>query len=561
MTKCEAFLYTGQEDDIPADVSHIKFHPSVIEIQSKTCQQRAALKRVEFPDTSNLQVIGSFAFSRCWSLKKAAIPSTIQVIGENAFASCWELCSLELPEGRPNTRGASTCTLLSNGCRISSCSFPPPLTIQNAAFSLCRSLRNIALPTNHITVGDAAFVGCTDLQKIFPHDLTQALTHRLDDLPIHRLCYYQSYHPTAITIQRLRKAIDCKQDCFGGGGGGCTIMDAIRRILTPKPNLFSASSCTGTSLVDNQRQDCFGMTPLHILACSSKQSIQLYDLLIQEDPLDLITKDKWGDLPIHYAYMTEAPMEIVEFLLNSQQYAFPDHCMEWEIMIEKLCVNHTSLESIEMILTSQKSVFPEQKINVKLLLQNSYKFWKTVPLSIIRLLIQHQESTFPEQRLVWKRLFRRLKRTAHALKDLCVLKIQFLLHKSIGQRMELLGIQEWQKDMEYEIHQLPQQQYNLAEKKKYMDRILSKLAKYEQREIAALLELVLWKMKLQEEEEEELAHSHETKRDLSTKDQRRLCHVNCKANVVISNVLPFFGDGKKKRRRKKRVVDYVMNEV
>jgi hypothetical protein len=551
MTKYETFLYTGQEDDIPADVSHIKFHPSVIEIQSQTCQQRGTLKRVEFPDTSNLQVIGSFAFSRCWSVKKAAIPSTIQVIGENAFASCWELCSLELPEGRPNTSSStSTSTLLSNHCRIPSCSFPPPLAIQNAAFSLCRSLRNIALPTNHIMVGDAAFVGCTDLHKIFPNDLTQALTHRLDGLPIHRLCYYQSYHPTETTIQRLRKAIDCKQDCLGGGGGGggCTIMDAIRRILTPKPNLFSTFS-----LVDNQRQDCFGMTPLHILACSSKQSIQLYDLLIQKDPLDLITKDKWGDLPIHYAYMTEAPMEIVEFLLNSQKRAFPDHCMEWEIIIGKLCVNHTSLESIELILESQKSVFPEQKINMKLLLQNSYQFWKTVPLSIIRLLIQHQETTFPEQRLVWKRLFRRLKRTAHTLQDLCVLKIQFLVHKSIGQRLKLLGLQEWQKDVEYEIHELPQQ-YNVAEKKKYMDRILSKLAKYEQREIAALLELVLWKVKLQEEEE--LAHSHETRRD-----ERRLCQVNCKADVVISNVLPFLGDGRKKRRRKKRVVDYVMNEV
>jgi hypothetical protein len=67
-------------------------------------------------------------------------------------------------------------------------------------------------------------------------------------------------------------------------------------------------------------------------------------------------------------------------------------------------------------------------------------------------------------------------------------------------------------------------------------------------------------MKIQEEEEES-AHSHETRRDVLTKDQRRLCQVNCKADVVMSNVLPFLGDGTKKRRRKKRVVDYVMNEV
>lgn len=516
------------------------------------------------PDPSVAPVVPSegmpslLALSTCWPLKTIRLPVNVQVIGEKAFASCWELLSVELP---PEQQEQSTITI----------------TIHKEAFLFCRSLRNIVLPKSSCTTTTTTgvFDFCTDLQTIFRNEshLIHALQHRLDDLPIHRICYYQSYDAsTEMTIQKLRKAIQEEQQqlpCL-------PILKMISQFFrTPKPNLLANSNNKyNTSL----RQDCFGMTPLHILALSSKQAttIKVYDLLIQQYPADLITKDKWGDLPIHYAYKTMAPIKIVNFLLQKQKENFPDHSssrMEWERLIERMCLHHhASLETIQLVLKSQQTVLPEQQINVQQLLQSSYQFWKTVPLGIIQLLIQHHEATFPDQPLVWKRLFRRLKRrTAH--EDLCILKIQFLVHKSIEDRiLHSVSHTKWQKNIWNEIQTVPHQPCTLAEKKKYMDDILFKLAKYELREIAALLELALWKIKLQEElqqeEEEELTCETDEAQSVQVaaaavdqKSRRRLCQVNCRADVVISNVLPFLGDDTKKRRRRKRIVDYVMNEV
>ena len=50
-------------------------------------------------------------------------------------------------------------------------------------------------------------------------------------------------------------------------------------------------------LNSNCKQDCLGMTPLHILTCSSvHHDLNLYRMLIETHPKQLITKDKWGAL-------------------------------------------------------------------------------------------------------------------------------------------------------------------------------------------------------------------------------------------------------------------------
>jgi hypothetical protein len=59
--------------------------------------------------------------------------------------------------------------------------------------------------------------------------LFSMLQHRFDNLPVHRLCYYQSYHPLA------------------------EAMDNLRQVLGADPSAGA-------------KVDAFGMTPLHILA-------------------------------------------------------------------------------------------------------------------------------------------------------------------------------------------------------------------------------------------------------------------------------------------------------
>jgi hypothetical protein len=69
------------------------------------------------------------------------------------------------------------------------------------------------------------------------------------------------------------------------------------------------------------QQDCLGMTPLHILACSSVHDIELYRLIIENYPTNLITEDRWGALPLLYAFWGASPAEILQFLLESYHHS------------------------------------------------------------------------------------------------------------------------------------------------------------------------------------------------------------------------------------------------
>ena len=54
---------------------------------------------------------------------------------------------------------------------------------------------------------------------------------------------------------------------------------------------------------DFPAQDCIGMTPLHILACSTKQRIEMYTLLVQSYPVEILKRHS----PYHsvYYYLVE----------------------------------------------------------------------------------------------------------------------------------------------------------------------------------------------------------------------------------------------------------------
>ena len=65
-----------------------------------------------------------------------------------------------------------------------------------------------------------------------------------------------------------------------------------------------------------KQQDCLGMTPLHILACSTKPTIEMIRLLIEKYPETLLMKDKWGDVPL-YALWCNAPAAVIDLLVES----------------------------------------------------------------------------------------------------------------------------------------------------------------------------------------------------------------------------------------------------
>ena len=187
--------------------------------------------------------------------------------------------------------------------------------IGSYAFVNCYSLRNVAFPPNAV-FGDNIFIRdrhphrsdiLTDLQLLFGSEaeIIRELQHRFYGLPIHKLVYYLSYHQGVLQI--LLATID---------RSGRT----LRSKLDPTGN----------------QQDCLGMTPLHILTCLSVHDIELYRVIVERYPANLITEDRWGALPLLYAFWGAAPSEIIMFLVESYKSLYLGHVFDWTNMVDTM---------------------------------------------------------------------------------------------------------------------------------------------------------------------------------------------------------------------------------
>ena len=98
------------------------------------------------------------------------------------------------------------------------------------------------------------------------------------------------------------------------------------------------------------------------MACSFVHDLELYRVIVEKYPANLITEDRWGALPLLYAFWGTAPSEIIQFLLESYLSLYPDHVFNWTMMVETIGRCDTPKESIENILRVKQMHFPEQQL-------------------------------------------------------------------------------------------------------------------------------------------------------------------------------------------------------
>jgi hypothetical protein len=109
------------------------------------------------------------------------------------------------------------------------------------------------------------------------------------------------------------------------------------------------------------RQDGLGMNPLHILACSTA-CLELYQLMVEYYPENLIVEDSWGAIPLLYAVWGDAPREIVQFLVRSYQSIYPSHEFNWTSMITTLGRANALVSAIEHLLDIKQTLSPENAV-------------------------------------------------------------------------------------------------------------------------------------------------------------------------------------------------------
>jgi hypothetical protein len=246
----------------------------VIEVAAFKCCK--SLTSVDLPE--GLQAIGEGWFKGCTSLTHVRIPSSVVRIGGSAFANCTRLISLELPEGLE----------MIDFHLAYADDEDHDVALRNIYG--CESLVNLVIPSEqHVEqLGDDGneFMDDIKLGTVVNNfdDLVSKLQHRFDALPVHRLCYYQSYYLLTDAMKNLRQSMD-------------------------------ADPSAGTKV------DSFGMTPFHILALAQTPNLSLFQALMKIYKVDIFhTRDKFGSTPLDYLCLNHTSDDsamLIESLLQT----------------------------------------------------------------------------------------------------------------------------------------------------------------------------------------------------------------------------------------------------
>jgi hypothetical protein len=474
----EVFIYTGLGvlGDVDYSVIRVRVDPSVVLIPAYEFSHRKQLIEVELCE--GLIEIGEHSFGDCdHSITKFIIPNSLRRIKEGAFIHSLR-CPICLHDGIEsignwafhdciftNFRVPSLIDVIPLGmlklCK-STFSIEIPLTVTeivNHAFYNCFCLRNVAFPPN-ANIGINILNNATDLLQLFGSiaEIIRQLKLRFDELPVHSTVYFESYHQGA--LQRLITS---------------------GNVLDPTGN----------------QQDCLGMTPLHILACSSLHDMEMYCLIIEKYPANLITEDRWGALPLLYAFWGAAPVEIINFLIDSYQSLYPDHEFDWTDMVITLGRANAPVAVIRNLLDVQHTLSPGYIID-----------WDQILVELATATSDFEPYAYPS--------------------TFC-----FLTSCSIATRISAIGVKQFRDDMsDYWMGD----EDNSFNREMWRNETLTKLEYYESeyqklKESTSLLELALWKMNI----------------DASTVDNgvamevdnRLECHIRCGADHLIQNVLPY----------------------
>ena len=524
-SNCEALKYIH----IPSTVNHIgkrafgncaalkriKIFSAVKKIGSYAFGGCKELIEVELSD--GLQEIGEYAFGGCTSLERIKVPTTVSKINAGAFTDC--VSSVYFHDGVKEIESYAV-----QGGSFPIFRFPPNAKIprgmwkeckslfsveiphdtsidsDSEVFHFCHSLRNVVIPLDAIADGSEmginglAFINCLNLYDVFGTNegilkdikdgAIDALKHRFDNLPIHKMIYYQSYQP--VTVGQLINAT--------------TILDVGENQTTGK-------------------QDCLGMTPLHVLACSTVQNIELYIVLVTKYPEALITKDRWGAIPLLYAiWGNEASNKIVQFLVGSYRSIYPNYVFNWNEMIETLGTANA-------------------------------------PSIVMQNLVDLQKKSFPEQSISWDEVLPIMARrysVCNGSPSVSVSTFKCLVRCSVLDRIDSIGVKQYRDEIRDYIEKFPVIVYDrrvrrdafasaeVKRRRGFLSDLETKLMCLETgyqrlKEGTTMLELVLWKHSMNQWSI--IRQGKRLKED--TSGFRKQCRINCGADVVIEHVLSY----------------------
>lgn len=258
----------------------------------------SSLKTIDLPD--GVTTISGHAFGGCSALQSIELPDSVTSIDDNAFVNCGDDFTLIVPENTYAEEYAKQsglfyqivdafeamglkCEIDKNGeCVITNYTgdttelvIPNAIegvkvaSIDDGAFSDCRSLQTIKLPDNVTSIGSAAFSGCSSLQTVeLPNRITfiddNAFANCSDDLTLvvyensyaeeyakkHKLNYQVVFSSASIPVpEGLEYKIDENGECvitdYTGDAAELVIPDVIEGAQVTSIGNYTFVGCNG----------------------------------------------------------------------------------------------------------------------------------------------------------------------------------------------------------------------------------------------------------------------------------------------------------------------------
>ena len=293
------FEYTGEGCSVPKDVTIVRIHPSVTEVEDEAFKNCYNLREVVLNE--GLQKIGEKAFWTCTSLSSIKLPSTVteieqyafyncinlrevvlnyglQKIGDRAFYYCSSLSSIALP---------STVTEIGNqafhDCNLRGVVLNAGLQkIGEWAFRRCTSLSSITIPSTVTEIGDDAFTNCNNLREVVFHGVPREIgKFAFSDCPsLERFTF-----PTIST--RLDALIQT-----GHWDEINNRVDEVRGVVDRSDDgLFVTTAAMGGGRNWNQVRESLGKIIKLLSYYELKEGTSIFELALWKFKLDQVDKD------------------------------------------------------------------------------------------------------------------------------------------------------------------------------------------------------------------------------------------------------------------------------
>eukprot|EP00980_Cylindrotheca_fusiformis_P004942 scaffold1051_cov119-Cylindrotheca_fusiformis.AAC.17 len=429
----------------------------------------SGLTYVQLPE--GLHVIEEEMFDHCLSLTTVKLPSTVRKIGNRAFIGCRSLASLDLPNGL--------------------------LEIGSISFWSCKSIETLHIPSTVSTIGSEAFVCCARLTYVELPLYLETIEEKL-----FMDCRSLEYVEIPVTVKTIL------QYAFRG----CSSLSHIR--IPPSVDTVGSDAFAGCkSLISIELPEGLSLSNYRAFLsewhCPSLMNVAFPTLTARRNyDLDSGTKlysvtGRGGNILVKLKHrFDKSPLN--KLCYYQSYYSMGD-------AIEQL---HSLMDEDPLAATSQVDEFGMTPLHILSLSQ-------TPNLSMLLAVIK---GGYPNQIVGGRDLFQ-----STPMDYLCLNRnpnTPQVIRSLLQIRLDRLGLARWKSELLQEVDQALAL-VDRSARSREVSVAYFKLAKYERMEILSLVELCLWKVKIEEV------------RSAGQYADRQSCRINNGSHIVISNVLPF----------------------